>query len=589
MPAVNEPHLRTIPVGKWEAMEDIQRVRLWATGVDLFILRMKAGPKTDHVRSEVTKNNRMDALIEGQVQGLRVLHDDDDDDGSADYTDSIRTSTLREVLEQGEKPGGLVLNALDLPGRHFVHPNPLLGTGFDLEYIAYCQTNGLPGFHEKYPPYGEMYFKLLALAHAFSLFHFDISGMWLYISGAGEKFWIRAHPRASDSSNIRIPSRDITDSTALKDWQPDKASVKDCDYEVVVLPAGAGVLLQQLGREHAVISSDTGDDAASDINRTATWTVGGYFFCASSIRPAMSIIFHMVMLQHILTNSDHFAMWPIFVRVNMFWLNITTTIPADDLSEAEAANAKYVLWRQWLAENYACFNNAQKPLDWESEIFSPCPLHLAITLSKYHQQQRARDPDVEVFQSFTEKAFPQKLCAVLAGYDLDLVSQFKSKTESTWVSEDTTKFFLFDGSELHFRPLKSSGSASCGAWLTVEAFGVSEQLEIQPNGYFSWKLIVKWTRIAPKIMGIDWVVVEILKNSGWKKGLGGIQVVFGWLPETQMELGAEAFEGANIQSAKLKDFDGHPDTVTSWLKVQTNRYFWRIVLIKRSKMASNIM
>ncbi|KAJ6585463.1 hypothetical protein B0H19DRAFT_1059687 [Mycena capillaripes] len=455
MPAVNEPHLRTIPVGEWEAMEDIQRVRLWATGVDLFILRMKAGPKTDHVRSEVTKNNRMDALIEVQVQGLRVLHDNNDDDASADYTDSIRTSTLREVLEHGEKPGG---------------------------------------FHEKYPPYGEMYFKLLALAHAFSLFHFDISGMWLYILGAGEKFWIRAHPRASDSSNIRIPSPDITDSTALKDWQPDKASVKDCDYEVVVLPAGAGVLLQQPGREHTVISSDTGDDAASDINRTATWTVGGYFFCASSIRLAMSIIFHMVMLQHILTNSDHFAMWPIFVQVNMFWLDITTAIPADDLSEAEAANTKYVLWHQWLPENYACFNNAQKPLDWESEIFSPCLLHLAITLSKYHQQQRARDPDVEVFQSFTEKAFPQKLCAVLAGYDLDLVSQFKSKTESTWASEDTTKFFLFDGSELHFRPLKSSGSASCGAWLAVEAFGGSKTYSAR----FGRK-----SGHTPKIMGID--------------------------------------------------------------------------------------
>ncbi|KAJ6523371.1 hypothetical protein B0H19DRAFT_1085773 [Mycena capillaripes] len=357
----------------------------------------------------------MDALIEVQVQGLRVLPDDNDNGASADYTDSIRTSTLREVLEQGEKPGGLVLNALDLPGGHFVHPNPLLGTGFDLEYIAYCQTNGLPGFPEKYPPYGEM--------------------------------------------------------------------------------------LQQPGREHAVISSDTGDDAALDINRTATWTVGGYFFCASSIRPAMSIIFHMVMLQHILTNSDHFAMWPIFIRVNMFWLDITTArppedlkalaaywpdldnargwmdiiylscmillfpaldlrnymhedIPADDLSEAEAANTKYVPWHQWLAENYACFNNALKPLDWESEIFSPCLLHLAITLSKYHQQQRARDPDVEVFQSFTEKAFTQKLCAVLAGYDCDLVSQFKSKTESTWASEDTTKFFLFDGRELHLRPLK---------------------------------------------------------------------------------------------------------------------------------------
>lgn len=82
--------------------------------------------------------------------------------------------------------------------------------------------------------------------------------------------------------------------------------------------------LQQPGREHTVISSNTGSDGRSDFARTATWTVGGYFFCASSIRPAMSVTLHMVMVQHLLTNADHFPMWPIFIRVNMFWLNVTS-------------------------------------------------------------------------------------------------------------------------------------------------------------------------------------------------------------------------------------------------------------------------
>ncbi|KAJ7842436.1 hypothetical protein B0H14DRAFT_2586304 [Mycena olivaceomarginata] len=174
---------------------------------------------------------------------------------------AIRSTTLSEMHDHAERSDGLALNALDLPGGHFIHPSPLLGTGFDVENVAYCKTNGLPGFSKKYPPYEEMYWKLLGLARAFSYFHFDISATWVYVSGPGEKFWIRSRPRTTDDVNVNVSSRDISDSTAFENWQPDRASLESCDYE-----------LQQPGREHAVIISNTGGDDGSDINRRATWT-----------------------------------------------------------------------------------------------------------------------------------------------------------------------------------------------------------------------------------------------------------------------------------------------------------------------------
>ncbi|KAJ7757839.1 hypothetical protein B0H14DRAFT_2634843 [Mycena olivaceomarginata] len=433
------------------------------------------------------------ALIFCKVQGLRVVPDDDDD-AKADYTEAIRTTTLREVLSHAERSDGLVLNALDLPGGHFIHPNPLLGTGFDLENVAYCQTNSLPGFETKYPKYEEMYWKLLALAHAFSYFHFDICATWVYVSGPGEKFWIRSRPRTTANSHMVSASRDISDPTAFENWQPDHASIQDCDYEVVVLPAGSGILLQQPGREHTVISSNTGSDGRSDFARTATWTVGRYFFCASSIRPAMSVTLHMVMVQHLLTNADHFPMWPIFIRVNMFWLNVTsvrnrslthingecpkaeldslaaycpdlgdargwidiidfgTGTPEDELSEAEFTSAKYVSWRKWVAGKYRGFGASHKELDWERDIFSPSLLHLAVTLYHYHRRRSNKDSEVEVFRTFTSKAFASAISDALYSYDQKLVKQFQTKIDAP-EPLGSTHFFLFEDKELYFKAL----------------------------------------------------------------------------------------------------------------------------------------
>ncbi|KAJ7310842.1 hypothetical protein DFH08DRAFT_898477, partial [Mycena albidolilacea] len=487
-PAVNGAHLCRVPATDWDSMPDVERVKLWGTGTDLFTLGKEAGPRTTDIRAQVVRNNAMGTPLQVQVP-------DDDDDVKADYTEAIRRTTLREVLSHAERSDGLVLNALDLPGGHFIHPNPLLGTGLDLENVAYCQTNGLPGFETKYPKYEEMYWKLLkllALAHAFSYFHFDICTTWVYVSGPGEKFWIRSHPRTTANSH---------DPTAFENWQPDHASIQDCDYEVVVLPAGSGILLQQPGREHTVIH-----DGRSDFARTATWTVGGYFFCASSIRPAMSVTLHMVMVQHLLTNADHFPMWPIFIRVNMFWLNVTsecpkaeldslaaycpdlgdargwiditdlscmvvlfpapdlrryggTGTPKDELSEAEFTSAKYVSWRKWVASKYRGFGASHKELDWERDIFSLTILciaflvtSVAVTLYHYHRRRSNKDSEVEVFRTFTSKAFASAISDALYSYDQKLVKQFQTKIDAS-EPLGSTHFFLFEDKELYFKAL----------------------------------------------------------------------------------------------------------------------------------------
>ncbi len=58
-------------------------------------------------------------------------------------------------------------------------------SGFDLDVAAYRHTNGLPGFSERFPPYSDMYFQLIGMAHCLSFFHYDIAATWLFVSGPG--------------------------------------------------------------------------------------------------------------------------------------------------------------------------------------------------------------------------------------------------------------------------------------------------------------------------------------------------------------------------------------------------------------------
>ncbi|KAF7335891.1 hypothetical protein MSAN_02326100 [Mycena sanguinolenta] len=318
LPAVtdDDSFLLCVKRTEWDAMADTERVALWATGRDIFVHDLTAGPRVTDIRAQMTKNHYIDSVVQVQVQGLRVSAAGDDQKAEVDHTDIIRRTTLRAMLDHANTRNGPVLNALNIASGHVIHPNPLLGSGFDLETMAYRQTSTLLGVRS--PPYDELYWELLGLNHTLSLFHGDIAMTWVYVSGPGEKFWIRERTRGPDN---------FANSRAFDNWQPDKADPAHCDYEVIVLPAGGGILLQQAGRRHAVIGTDTGSVAGP--KPTATLTVGGYFCCASGIRAAMSNSLHMVMMQHLLTNSEHVVMWQIFVRIAMFWLNVTADRPQD--------------------------------------------------------------------------------------------------------------------------------------------------------------------------------------------------------------------------------------------------------------------
>ncbi|KAJ6502735.1 hypothetical protein C8R47DRAFT_1067557 [Mycena vitilis] len=488
-------------VSEWDLMSDLERVKLWSTGVDLFILGMTSIPQTGNIRGQMTKNHRMDAPVQVQVQGLQIIPDEDSN-ASADYTKSIGTTTLREVLNHGERPDGLVLNALNLPSGHMAHWNPLLGTGFDLEHIAYRQTNGIEGFVYKDPAYKEMYWQLLGLAHAFSLLHLDISATWVFVWGPGESSGSEDVLELARMLLYRFQLATLATPTPLTTGSRTRPAQRPVTTRSLCFPPVRvswrtlislllKTRLQQPGREHAVISTNTGDNASPSIDRTATWTIGGYFFCATSIRPAMCMTLHMVMFQHLLTNADHVAMWQTFIRVNMFWLHVTAGRPPEDLraleaycpdlsnaegwmdiiylscmivllpaldvrnyarsgpseaaledaAEADIVRAYYKTWRHWLATKYTCSyagEHTNWDMEWEADVFM-----------EYHLQQSTKYPDVAVFKTFTPEALTLRMCDALGAYDKKILKQFKSKKAGVKLSEeDATKFFVFDASKL---------------------------------------------------------------------------------------------------------------------------------------------
>lgn len=81
----------------------------------------------------------------------------------------------------------------------------------------------------------------------------------------------------------------------------------------------------QPGRNHLVVGAPPVCNGPSDLNTgmAGTLTTGEQFFCARTMRNAMCILLHLIMVQHILTNADHVGLWEVFVRITAFWLNMT--------------------------------------------------------------------------------------------------------------------------------------------------------------------------------------------------------------------------------------------------------------------------
>ncbi|KAJ6471552.1 hypothetical protein C8R45DRAFT_1014674 [Mycena sanguinolenta] len=133
----NDSFLLCMKRAEWDAMIDTERVSLWATGRDIFVYDLTAGPKVTDICARMTKNHYIDSVVQVQVQGLRMSAAGDDEHAEVDHTDTIRRTTLRTMLDHAQTRNGPVLNALNIASGHVIHPNPLLETGFDLETMVY--------------------------------------------------------------------------------------------------------------------------------------------------------------------------------------------------------------------------------------------------------------------------------------------------------------------------------------------------------------------------------------------------------------------------------------------------------------------
>ncbi|KAJ7872807.1 hypothetical protein B0H14DRAFT_2570015 [Mycena olivaceomarginata] len=413
---LSDSSLHSLTLAQWEEMADADRIALWATGCDIYIHGLQAGRP---IRNP------------NQLRRLGQFPDDDTtgEDG-VDHTADIRTTTLDTMLEHADDPNGLVLNALGLPGGHFIHPNPLIDTissGFDLEAKAYCKTNGLPNFETKFPPYEEM-----------------------------GKFWIRSRPHSGCDSDV------ISDTYSFENWEPERASLETHDYEVTALPAGSGIFLQQPGRRHAVIGTDT-----EHAPHAATLTIGGYFLCASCIRRWVLNLYLLKQGQTVIAvdrshEQEDLKGYLPNLSLSSGWLDIIYLAcvvellpcldhrnyggpgtPECEVREVSAVCAKYAKWCKWLARTHSCNKIGGKALKWERDIFSYCLLNMALALSQYHGRVALTEPTAEIFHHFTHSTFQSRLRTALRSYNATLVAEFDSQLSTS----QRSNFFLFKGNE----------------------------------------------------------------------------------------------------------------------------------------------
>ncbi|KAK7007940.1 hypothetical protein R3P38DRAFT_3281102 [Favolaschia claudopus] len=495
MKTTTDEHLHCLSLEQWESMPIAERVKLWTDGYDIYVEGLSSGKAIvdmHGLRAEIVKNNAMDATVEVQVsswlsvQGLRKFAGDNDGNADIDYTKSIMPTTMTEMLDEIEKPSGLVLNGLNLAsGGHLVHTNPLIDTGFDLETKVYGKTNGVLGMPIEHLDYAEFYFDLVGGSHAFSVFHTDICKTRLFVMGPGLKLWFRQWEKDPNGQY------NINDSRAFDYWEPDKVNIESHHCTVTVLKGGHGMLLQQPGRRHAVIGID---GISEGVAQPATLTRGGYFLCASRMRESISVFMHIIMQPHLLTNAEHVALWPVYVRVCMFWMHSTmdragdlsllagyvpdfesdgirgwldiiylaclivlkpcldlreyngTGIPDSEAEQIESVLAKYKIWREWMSSTFDGSNATGEISNLEADIFSPCLIHMAAMLHQYHKAVAATKPTADIFASYTPTKFVSRMRSALSSYDKQLPALLKKELDDS----ERGRFYKFEGPELRF-------------------------------------------------------------------------------------------------------------------------------------------
>ncbi|KAJ7884647.1 hypothetical protein B0H14DRAFT_2564352 [Mycena olivaceomarginata] len=236
-PGADEPNLYVLTNTEWQALSRLDRVKLYETGRTLFIQDMtgrRAGCKRGRLRVHFAQARRRDRgsrlMYTPAVCRLRkppkkgYL-------GSTDYSDINRSMTLRHFLEHARAEDPLVLNALKLLSSHTPYANPLVGSGLDLEDVAYRQTAGLPSFGSESPPNEKKWFDIMGTDGTLTLGHLDAAGgTQVSPQGPGDKFWILK--RDDDDS--------VNNGFAFQFWDPDCPDFKSSRFEGMMLPPRGG-------------------------------------------------------------------------------------------------------------------------------------------------------------------------------------------------------------------------------------------------------------------------------------------------------------------------------------------------------------
>ncbi|KAF8163875.1 hypothetical protein K438DRAFT_1984985 [Mycena galopus ATCC 62051] len=278
-----ESNILVVPVAAWDGMTVLQRVHLCRVKRVLF--------------------------IEGMICGMTGISRASAQDGEAiDFTSSIQKTTVSNLIDEAKNANGRILNALSIPGGHSVHLNPLLGSGLDLEDVAYAQTASLDHSPSELPPYKELYWQIFGTAHTLSIPHRDMTWTRVFVAGLGIKIWLLEHPDC----------RDILNSLAFEGWDPVKAS-KTSVYEAIVLSPADIFSIMPVATQHMVV----GAPPLSSSLLQGCLSVGGHFCVAAMIDESTAHFLHTIMKERVLTNVDPAPMWAVHTRICLFWLDLT--------------------------------------------------------------------------------------------------------------------------------------------------------------------------------------------------------------------------------------------------------------------------
>ncbi|KAF8212910.1 hypothetical protein K438DRAFT_1805256 [Mycena galopus ATCC 62051] len=423
-PKDEESDMYVMSLSQWNSASPVDIDKILGTGCDVFVEDLLVSGKSLPPGAALRLRHNLDVEMEVQVPGLRFLPSDAE--GEKKYPNSLRKTTLRKFLNHANAKDGITLNCLKLPESSSVSPNPLTGSGLDLEDIAFRQTNGLGGpqgpFAEpEHVPREVQYWEITGTPHALTKGHWDKAPTRVTVEGPGMPSLIYTYfKRTKFRREAKWFRHEVENSRLLENWDPDEPDISTCQYEGVILLPRSGTLFMQ-SKEHIVVGiapiSSIGTTDPSDDSDKFTLVTGGHFLSASTTVPSATFVRICAFWIDVSMNrsSDipfHQAYLPRFSDNDATgWMDIVSIASLvvlstpldghhylDSLPRVEASQRVFVRdlyrqWREWFAPQFKGYKDDAQ-IDWEQDAVL---LHLAVVLRERYQD--GTGPDILLGQS----------------------------------------------------------------------------------------------------------------------------------------------------------------------------------------------